>query len=135
MFCKMVRNYVSAWLAYSFTNVYSKFKYTYAQRKNISIKIEMKWNWNVVIKTILLSLFVSKTLRDFQTWIKTRPHLPSAAPSHVIVGIKQKTLKLDRTFVALSLSRNITHCINIIIISQDPFALTLTCMLYLYVCI
>ena len=58
--------------------------------------------------------------RDFQTWIKTRPHLPCAALGHVTVGIKQKTLKLDRTFVFLSW--NILLCINIII---SPAPLTL----------
>ena len=72
--------------------------------------------------SLLLSLYISKTLRDFQTWIKTRPHLSCAALGHFTVGIKQKTLKLDRTFVFLSW--NILLCINIII-SQAPLTLVM----------
>ena len=72
--------------------------------------------------SLLLSLYISKTLRDFQTWIKTRPHLSCAGLGHVTVGIKQKTLKLDRTFVFLSW--NILLCINIII-SQAPLTLVM----------
>ena len=71
-----------------------------------------------MIKGRVLQVSFDIQFKDTQTWIKTRPHLCGSAPVHVIVGVKQKPLKLDRAFVFLP--QNIIFCINIIISQQAP---------------
>ena len=87
------------------------------RRKKFMVNVMNNWIERRV--TRVSYLYIS------QTWIKTWPHLRSTAPIHVTVGVKQKSLKLDRAFVFLP--RNIIFCINIII-SQAP---SLTFLMYL----